>query len=144
MDPTIATIYGAIIGGSCSIFGAWFGAKFAINFQSRRNAEHAFSDAIHEILVGMYPDPIHWPEDSWRAIQGKMPEMQCAVHKLAFHLNPNEVARLNIAWNDYKKYCNTIKDGEIQAKPLYPSSQSVDQVSVFKNKVSRLLNYKNA
>ncbi len=137
-----ATILGAFIGGSFSLIGAVIGAFFIVKFQSRRNVEQAFSDSVHEILTGMYPEAINWPKNSWRVLYDKMPEMHQAISKLKFHLSPVEITRIDAAWVKYKKWCNQIHDGEITARPMYQeTSPSVDQIAVFKRHVDVLLSY---
>lgn len=137
-----ATITAAVIGGIFGLISALVGAYFAVKFQSRRNAEQAFSDSVNEILEGMYPEPVNWPKNSWQVLQDKMPQMQCAIAKLKFHLSVAEINRIDTAWGKYKKWCNQINDAEIFAKPLYPESQpTIDYVNVFNRHVNVLLSY---
>lgn len=140
MDPVHATLWGAAFGGVCAIGGAWFAAKFTVDYQMRRNAEQVFTDSIHEILAGMYPEPINWPKNSWQVLSDKHPSIHCAIHKLIFHLKPEEIGRINTAWLKYKDYCNKINDAEINAFK-YDSSPSVDQKMIFKKHVDLLLSY---
>lgn len=139
-----ATLVGAIIGGALSIAGAIAGARTLVVFQSRRNAEQVFSDAVHEILEGMYPEALAWPSDSWHVLQNKMPLMHSAIEKLKFHLKPSEIERIDAAWGKYKKWCQTINDAGIKARPLYQvSTPSIDQKAVFKRHVDAILSYSN-
>ena len=142
MDPVHATLLGTVFGGGCAIFSAWFGAKFAVNYQMRRNAEQVFIDSIHEILVGMYPEPIDWPRNSWQTLSDKLPAIHCAIQKVIFHLKPEEIGRINTAWLKYKEYCRQINDAKITARKFDQVSQpSVDQKVIFKKHVDLLLSY---
>lgn len=144
MTNVEATIVGAIIGGALSIAGAIAGVRAMVAFQSRRNAEQAFSDAVHEILEGMYPEALAWPNDSRHFLQNKMPLMHSAIEKLKFHLKPREVERIDTAWRKYKEWCSQINDGDIKARTLYQESMpSIDQKAVFKRHVDAILSYSN-
>lgn len=144
MTNVEATIVGAIIGGALSIAGAIAGARAVVAFQSRRNAEQAFSDAVHEILEGMYPEALAWPNDSWHVLHNKMPLMHSAIEKLKFHLKPGEIRRIDATWRNYKEWCRQINDAEINARLMYKESMpSIDQKAVFKRHVDALLSYSN-
>lgn len=139
MTNTGATILGAVIGGICALIAALLGAYCSIRWQARRNAQQTFSDSVHDILSGMYPEPIDWPKNSWDVLQNKMPELQTAVGKLKFHLRPAEIASIDAAWEKYKKWCLQINDAEIAARPLYKDTMpSIDQKAVFKHHVDSL------
>ncbi|MBI5892852.1 MAG: hypothetical protein HZB79_04240 [Deltaproteobacteria bacterium] len=136
MTDSAATLLGAIIGGGFAILGAYS----AVKFQLERAAKIAFVETVHEILVGMYPEPINWPQNSWHVLHDKMPQMQVAIYKLRFHLNSKKVTSLDTAWVKYKDYCNKINDAEIQARPFnQESTPSVDQKAIFKKHVDILL-----
>ena len=146
MSDAEATLWGAVIGGLIGIVGAVTGAYFTVRYQLKKNAEQLFSDCILDLLVGMYPEPINWPRNSHSLLQEKIPSILLAVEKFSFHLTPKEGVALHNAFEKYKKFCTTINDGEIFARPLYQESMpSIDQLAIFKRHVSALLfEYKKA
>ena len=132
----LATLLGAFISGGFAVAGAYF----ALGFQAKRAADVAFVNSIHEILIGMYPQPIDWPSDSWKVLQDRMPQMQLAVQKLRWHLSKKQVSRLDDTWTKYKNYCRQINDAGIPAHQLYTeTTPSVDQKARFKAHVDILL-----
>lgn len=139
MTNAEATIVGAIIGGALSIAATIFGGRCLVAFQNRRNAEQVFWDAVHEILEGMYPEPLAWPRNSQQILQGKAPLMHSAIEKLKFHLKPDEVAKIDVAWKECTKFFQQINDREIKAYRLYPRLSSIDQKAEFKRRVDALL-----
>ena len=132
-----STIIAALIGGFFVIYAAYY----TINRQLKKNARQIFHDTVHEILTGLYPDPVNWPRNSWQFLQDCMPQLQTAIGKLRFHLSVAENNRLSDAWKKYREFCQKINDANIMARPNNPTTPSIDQKAVFKRHVDTLLEY---
>ena len=110
------------------------------NRKSRVNAVKDFHASIDSVLVGLYPEPTHWPKNIDVYLSARLDVMEELVVGFKSNIRQQDLSAYNKDWENYQRFCQEISDDQCTA--VSSNSDHVpDPKKIFYTLVSNILRH---
>ncbi len=145
MDPTVATILGALLGALLTGPVAYYFTKKLASIQKYDSAASKFRAAVIYELTGFFPVDQHWEKKEFHRLYNSIPRISGAAAEFRYF-----VARksdFDKAVNAYTQYCREKTTENVfvldYSKSMPGSRSTKDYMEEFKNIVEHILSFAN-
>lgn len=105
------------------------------------SAAENFRSTILTALVGLYPEPINWPQDIEAHLYARLPAMREAFENFRRHVPQEKLRDYNKDWENYCRFFYTVASNEQRPAAELASSKDQDPKKTFHILVSNLLRH---
>lgn len=143
MDPTVATILGALLGALLTGPVTYYFTKKLASIQKYDSAASKFCAAVLYELVGFYPINQHWEKKEFHRLYDSIPRINSAAAEFRFFVTSK--TDFDAAVDEYDKYCQETKENDIFILdfPSMTKPGDIKPKDRFKNIVEHLLSFTN-